>query len=324
MSYSRTMRSAPTSPRSPSPDPPAPGATAPAGLSDPDGQTILGRLLRAVAQGRPRPSSGASEEFPEQLPAGSLAAAAFGREDRALGGAGLRLRDRTAADVMIPHADIAALDIATPSEEVMRHIAERGFSLYPVYRETLDNIVGTVHIKDILKALAASRPLALDTLVREALIVSPALPALDLLAQMRQAGKHMAMVIDEYGGIDGLVTVNDITRLVIGEIGDERDPDSPPEMVENPDGSVTVDARVSLEDFARAYGGVFSSEDSGCDTLGGLVTALAGRVPACGERIAHPSGAVFEIVEADPRRVRKMTLRDLPRHAHASGQARTS
>ncbi len=237
--------------------------------------------------------------------------------ERTILGNVLRLRGLSVADVMVPRADIVALEIDTPQQDVLTLIAGKRFSRYPVYRGTLDDVAGTIHIREILAAIAEGKPFSLKDIMRDALIVSPALPVMDLLLQMQHSGKHVVMVVDEYGGIDGLATISDIVQSIIGEIGDDRYPDAPPAMLEKPDGVLIADARTPIEDFEKKYGNVFSDAEDACDTLGGLVVALAGRVPARGEVVAHTSGIVFEIAEADPRRVRKLKLRNLPQKPHA-------
>lgn len=282
------------------------------GVEEEDG--LFTRLLRAVSPGVKRKGEetlrevleGVIETLDEDAPT------TVAPHERAILGNVLRLRNLSVADVMIPRADIAAIEIETHQEDLLTFVAEKQFSRYPVYRETLDDIAGTVHIKDVLAAMAAGAPFSLRALVREPLIVSPALPIMDLLLQMRHSGKHIVLVVDEYGGIDGLATIEDIVQAIIGEVGDERDPDAPPDIIVKPDGSLIVDARLPIEDFERRYGNIFSNEEDACDTLGGLVFALAGHVPGRGEVVAHGSGAVFEVLEADPRRVRRLRIRNLP------------
>lgn len=226
----------------------------------------------------------------------------------------LELRDLKVSDVMIPRADIVALDISTPFPEALAFIAARPLSRYPVFRNTMDDIAGTIHIKDILTKIAASEPVILADLVRDVPIVSPALSVVDLLLLMRESRKHMALVVDEYGGIDGLVTIGDITESIIGEIDDEFDPETDADMVVKPDGSLIVDARVDIETFEEQVGPILSEDErENVDTVGGLASALAGHVPSRGEMLSHPSGAIFEVLDADPRRVKRLRIRNLPR-----------
>lgn len=226
----------------------------------------------------------------------------------------LGLRSLQVSDVMVPRGDIVAIDIATPFPDLLSFIAARSFSRYPVYRENLDEIVGTIHIKDILTAIAEGRAPSSTTLVRDVPIVSPALSVVELLNLMREARKPMALVVDEYGGIDGLVTAGDITGSIVGTIDDEFNPSTAPDIVSRPDGSLIVDARVGLDAFEARVGRIFQGEEcQSVDTLGGFVSALAGRVPARGENFTIASGVIFEVLEADPRRIRRLRVRNFPR-----------
>ena len=225
----------------------------------------------------------------------------------------LKLRDHTVVDVMIPRADIFAIDIGTSQEELLSLLSEKQHSRIPVFRDTLDDVIGTIHIKDILGSLANNKKVDLEELVRDVPIVSPAMQVLDLLLMMKQMRKHMALVVDEFGGIDGLVTINDVIEAIVGEIEDEYDQDDEPVIVENDDGSILVDARFDIEEFEEKYGRLLTEEErEDNDTLGGLVFEIAGRVPARGEILSHPSGMVFEIVDADPRRVNRLLIKNIP------------
>ncbi len=225
----------------------------------------------------------------------------------------LTLQSRTVDDVMIPRADIIAIDIQASQEQLMELLSEHQYSRIPVYSDTMDDISGTVHIKDILSSLAKNKKIKLKELLRNVPIVSPSLPVLDLLMKMQQDKKHMALVVDEYGGIDGLVTVGDVIESIVGEIEDEFDQDTPPQITQKPDGTIVADARLDIEDFEETYGKIFSEEEHDeIDTLGGLVFYIAGRIPARGEVITHSSGMVFEILEADQRRISTLKIRDIP------------
>ena len=226
----------------------------------------------------------------------------------------LKLRDLTITDVMIPRADLIAIDVNATQEDLMELLAEKQFSRIPVFEETLDNVIGTIHIKDILGHMATRKDFKIQDLMREVPIVSPAMPVLDLMMQMRKTRKHMAMVVDEYGGIDGLVTIGDVLEAIVGEIDDEFDTDAHAIMEQKADGSVFADGRVELEEFEETYGELFLSEDQrrDIDTLAGLVSSIAGRVPARGEVIKHDSGLVFEVLDADPRRINKVKIKNIP------------
>ena len=223
----------------------------------------------------------------------------------------------TVGDVMTPRADITAVELSTPFEAVVAAFAESEHSRLPVYRETLDDPVGVAHLKDVFKLLAAPnrrRPggdAELPRLKRDTLYVPASMRAADLLVRMQAARIHMAMVIDEFGGVDGLVTLEDVIEAVVGEIDDEHDEAVAHRIIPRTGGIFEVDGRVTLEDLEAALGRSLASPDAeeDIDTAAGLVTALAGRVPQRGEVIAHPLGLEFEIIDADPRRVKRLRIR---------------
>ncbi|QQP89388.1 HlyC/CorC family transporter [Skermanella sp. TT6] len=231
----------------------------------------------------------------------------------------LKLRDRTVVDTMVPRADIVAVDIDTTLPELIERMSQEAHSRMPVYRETLDDVVGVVHIKDVLSAVARKTPFQLKDITRDAVIVAPSMPVLDLLLQMRQSRQHMALVVDEFGGIDGLVTIEDLVEEIVGEIEDEHDDAEEPMLVTRPDGTMLADARVPIDDFLSLVGPVLDDgEREDFDTLGGLVFNLAGRVPSRGELLKHPSGLEFEVVDADPRRIKRLRVRNLPEPVDAT------
>ena len=252
--------------------------------------------------------------------------------EKALLGNILHLRDLTAYDVMVPRADIVGVETDAGLDELIELFCRCGHSRLPVHRGTLDDIIGMVHIKDALTAsrvdkpfqkdaLTASRvdkPFQMSRIVRRVLFVSPAMRITDLLLEMRLKRTHMALVVDEYGGIDGLVTIEDVVEQIVGEIEDEHDQDAQPELVVRADGVIEADARTPIEEFEHLLGPVLTEEErEEVDTLGGLVFFVAGRIPLRGELIAHPSGLEFEVVDADPRRIKWLRVRRL---AGAGGQ----
>ena len=234
--------------------------------------------------------------------------------ERVLIGNILKVHGRTAADVMVPRIDIVALDVETPFPEVVKCMVEQGHSRVPVYRETLDDVIGFIHVKDVLAPVADRQQTKLAPILRKVLFVAPSLPTLDLLVQMRQARTHIAMVVDEFGGIDGLVTIEDLIEEIVGEIEDEHDVADSPSLTERADGTLIVDARTPIEVLEERQGTRLrpTAEQEEVDTLGGLVSSLAGRVPKRGEIIAHPSGIEFEILDADPRRIKRLRVRRPP------------
>jgi CBS domain containing-hemolysin-like protein len=219
-------------------------------------------------------------------------------------------------DVMVPRADIVAVELATPLAELAAVFRDAQHSRLPIYRETLDDPVGMVHIKDVMAALAPapeSAPPAdnvLQRLRRDVLFVPPSMRVMDLLIKMQKTRIHMALVIDEYGGTDGLVTIEDLIEEIVGDIEDEHDVEEAALITPRADGGFDVNARVPIEDLERLLGPSLALEGHAEDieTLGGLVFALAGRVPQRGELITHPAGFSFEVLDADPRRVKKVRI----------------
>ena len=216
----------------------------------------------------------------------------------------LGLRDITAEDVMVPRADIVSVDSADGFDSVMRQISEASHSRVPAYEGGVDSIVGMLHIKDLLLHLLQEKQPALSGLLRPVLFVSPSIRLLELLQEMRLKRQHLALVVDEYGGIDGLITIEDLVEEIVGEIQDEHDDDEAPHVEIAHDGSATANARLEISVLEDMFGDLLDeSEREEVDTIGGLVFSLAGRVPVRGEVIRHPSGLEFEILDSDPRRI---------------------
>jgi len=225
----------------------------------------------------------------------------------------LKLRDTPVVDAMIPRADIVAIELNAPKEELFVLLSNIQFSRIPVYKDKLDDVMGTIHIKDVLSALAQDKKIVIKDLIRDVPIVAPSMNILDLMLEMRHTKKHMAMVIDEFGGIDGLVTIGDIIEEIVGHFEDEHDADIHPQITQNNDGSLTADARFDIDEFEEEFGDILSEEErEENDTLGGLVFFMAGRVPARGEVLTHSTGMVFEILDADPRRVNRLKISHIP------------
>ncbi|WP_454758197.1 hemolysin family protein [Caulobacter segnis] len=233
------------------------------------------------------------------------------------------------ADVMTPRADIVAVELSAPFEAVVAQFTEAEHTRMPIYRETLDDPVGVIHIKDVFRLLSddekrpASGDQVLHKLRRDALYVPASMKAADLLLRMRTSRIHMALVIDEFGGTDGLVSMEDLIEAVVGEIDDEHDDAAAVAIVARPGGIFEAEARAPLEELEAAVGRSLAPSDmeEDIDTVAGLVVALAGRVPQRGEVITHPDGYEFEVVEADPRRVRRVRMRGGP--APATSRAST-
>lgn len=226
----------------------------------------------------------------------------------------LKLRHLTAYDVMVPRADIVALPLEADFDRVLETITQRGHSRLPVYRGSLDDVAGVVHVKDVLAA-SRQNSFRLANILRPAEFIAPSMQVLDLLLEMRLKRSHLALVVDEFGGVDGLITVEDLLEEIVGEIEDEHDVIQGPQMAWRADGTLLADARTPVEEFETEVGPLLSEEEreEDIDTVGGLVTYLAGHVPTRGELIEHPnSGIVFEVLQADPRRIKRLRLRNLP------------
>lgn len=225
----------------------------------------------------------------------------------------LRLRDVRVDDVMVPRADIVALDREASLDETIESFRSCSHSRLPVYRETLDDPVGVVHLKDLALSHgfgARANDFALSNHLRSVLVVPPSMRIQPLLQRMQATRRHMALVVDEYGGVDGLVTIEDVIEQIVGEIEDEHDVADRPLWRKLSDGCFLADARAFVEDFEAAVGAkLLADDEEEVDTLGGLVFMLLGRVPERGEVIAHPEGHEFEIVDADPRRIKRLRVR---------------
>ena len=267
----------------------------------------------------------------------------FSPEERAMLRNILGLREVRVADVMIPRADIISIEQDITLGDLLKLFREAAHSRLPVYRQTLDDPIGFIHIRDVLSYLIAGAPpkssarrrkaaseldlgkidlsgkLATAKLMRRLLFVPPSMPALDLLVRMQATRVHLALVVDEYGGTDGLVSIEDLIEQVVGDIADEHDEDIDAITVEK-DGWV-ASARTPLEDVVKALSPDLVLEappdmEEDIDTLGGLLTALVGRVPARGELIQGPRDIEFEVLDADPRRIKRVRIRKASRRAH--------
>jgi len=277
--------------------------------------TLLKRLTNALRGGNAHSIRESLEEVIEESERQSPALSA---QERVMLANLLKFGELRIDDVMVPRADIVAVEEKTPLQQLIVDFRQAQHSRLPVYRETLDDPIGLVHIKDIF-ALLEPLPdggvrcpdVPISQIKRELLFVPPSMPARELLLKMQTTHIHMALVIDEYGGTDGLVSIEDLIEEIVGDIDDEHDVEEAPQLSAREDGGYDADARLDLEDFKAQTGIDLAPNDAEeeIDTLGGLVAYLVGRVPQRGEIIPHPSGLEFEIVEADPRRVKRVRLR---------------
>ena len=215
------------------------------------------------------------------------------------------LRGITASDVMVPRVDIVSVAMSDDFNEIVKQLIKTNHSRVPVRNESLDDIVGILHIKDVLANLFLKEKQNIKTLLKKPIFVSPSISLLDLLYEMRIKRRHLALVVDEYGGIDGLVTIEDLVEELVGEIEDEHDLSSECRLEKLEDGSIVVEARIIIDllvDFTQSIRKEDLNEE--IETLGGFIVSIAGRVPVKGEVIKYsPSGLKFEILEADPRKV---------------------
>ncbi|HEY2070973.1 MAG TPA: hemolysin family protein [Rhizomicrobium sp.] len=288
--------------------------------ADDDKQLSLLKRFASLLRGS-GPAHSIRESLEEAIEESERESPALAEQERTMLANLLRFGDLRVGDVMVQRTEIIAIEEKTPFPELMELLRDAQHSRLPLYRETLDDPIGLIHIKDVLAKLELGKDGALRwpdvsivSLKRPILFVPPSMPARDLLLKMQTTHTHLALVIDEYGGTDGLVSIEDLIEEIVGQIADEHDTDDAPKLFLRPDGSYDADARLDLADFLEQTGIDLAVEGAGedVDTLGGLAVALTGRVPQRGEIVQHPSGFEFEIVDADPRRVSRLRLRPPP------------
>src|SRR5437763_2501892 len=221
----------------------------------------------------------------------------------------LHFGEQTAGDICVTRGDIMAVASNISFDDLIRAFADAGHSRLPVYGESLDEVVGMVHIKDVFMAnVDASKDRSLAALMREPLFVPESMGVLELLARMRSQRIHLAIVVDEFGGTEGLVTIEDVVEEIVGDIEDEHDEAEQGMLTMLDDGLWEADARLELEELASSVDPRLSSDKDEVDTLGGLVFLLAGHIPKKGECVTHPSGWKLEAVDSDPRRIIRVRL----------------
>ena len=315
--------------------------------SQPD---IVSRLRTALLSALGvRQDGSARAEIEDAIAADEAAGATLTADERAMLRAILKLGDMRVEDVMMPRADIEAIDIESTLADVVALFRESGHSRMPVYRETLDDPLGMVHIRDLMawiadRALAASNDkgprkpsfdfAAVDLtgtledskLVRPVLFVPQSMPARVLLKRMQSSRTQMALVIDEFGGTDGLVSIEDLVEIIVGEIEDEHDLDEDPVVKKVAEGVYVADARAELDAAAEVIGPEFNvgEKSEEFDTIGGLVFAATGRIPPKGEVVQAIEGFDFEVLDADPRRIKSVRIRDRAKAAPPVRQKRAA
>ncbi|MCB1383694.1 MAG: HlyC/CorC family transporter [Notoacmeibacter sp.] len=328
-------------PSAPSPETAAGGESETAGSPQSDSERRRGLLMRLRGAWKPRGGANLRDDLTDALADDGGDRSAFSPEERAMLNNILALRELRVEDVMVPRADINAIDINVSLGELMAMLESTGHSRLPVYAETLDDPRGMIHIRDVLAHVTKiartpkrrsrkaaepgaperpagsfdlsrvdlSRALTELNIVRPVLFVPPSMLASDLMARMKAARIQMALVIDEYGGTDGLVSLEDIVEMVVGDIEDEHDDDEPM-ITEAGDGIFIVDARAELDDLAERIGGTFSVGEhiEDVDTVGGMIFNTLGRVPVRGEVVQAVPGYEFHVLDADPRRVKRVRI----------------
>ena len=278
-------------------------------------RALLSKMFPALS-----PPASRRDELESLLAVPSADMASFDPHEEALLRNILGLQDLNASDVMIPRADIVSVSMSESFSEIIAQMTAANHSRLPVRRETLDDTVGIIHIKDVFAHLHAGKAPDIGTLLRPALFVAPTIRLLDLLHEMRLRRRHLALVVDEFGGVDGLINIEDLVEEIVGEIEDEHDQTIQPQMTFNEDGTILAEARLEVKELETLTGRLLEDDDRDeIDTLGGLVCAVAGRVPGRGEVVRHPSGLQFEVVEGDPRRLALLKIRGVSRQQHSAG-----
>ena len=282
-----------------------------------DGPSLLKRIWQHL---RGDPSEAMRESLEEVIEESDRQNVVLSAPERTMLTNLLKLGELRVKDVMVPRADIVAVEEKTPLGNLILKFREAQHSRLPVYRQTLDDPIGFVHLKSVLGLLEpeANGRFHLDDspigrIKYDILFAPPSMPVIDLMLKMQTTHIHLALVIDEYGGTDGLVSIEDIIEEIVGDIADEHDEEAPHAHV-LAGGAFLADARIGLEDFTKETGIAFplSEEEADIETLGGLVVAILGRVPQRGEIVVHPAGYEFEVLEADARRVKRLRIRPLP------------
>ncbi len=320
----------PAEPQSPSNLP----ATLGTGKASDGGDTVFSRWLKSLFGWRSGSTRADLKEFLEGSVPSELG---FSPEEGTMLKNILGLRERRIDDVMVPRAHIIAVQQDIALGELVKVFEKAGHSRLVAFNDTLDDPVGMIHIRDLIAFMTARaavapasnarrkkpRPAGLDLgaidlsmplietkIIRPILFVPPSMPAIDLLAKMQATRIHLALVVDEYGGTDGIVSIEDLVELIVGDIEDEHDDEEAPGILRQSDGSFVADARASLEDVIEAVGKGFDVGEAlnNVDTLAGYLVSQVGRVPVRGELVPGPSGFEFEVLDADPRRVKKVRI----------------
>jgi len=269
---------------------------------------VIERFLKILLRKNPDSVRETITELIQESP--QEGSSSLNSEERTLLSNVLRLRDMSVDDVKIPRADIIAISVDIKFTELIKLISETPFTRLPVYHHTLDDLLGHIHVKDIALH-AKNSDFNIRNIIQQVLFVPPSMRLLDLLLQMRSTQIPMAYVVDEYGGVDGLVTSWDIIREILGDLQDDHTPEISSQITSLDDGTYIIDARLLVEDLEERVGKILTDEErqEDIETVGGLIMYLAGRVPDRKEVISHSSGIEFEVLEASPRSITRLRLR---------------
>lgn len=277
---------------------------------------FLRGLFKVFGLGRSEGSLKESlEEVIEEHDDGSVDENAMGHDERSMLMNVLKYDDQRVDEIMVPRADIIAISDKATMRDLIDLIADASHSRIPVYGNTMDDIIGMIHVKDVVKCVASDiamdKLMPLDKLMRPVLFVAPSMKLPDLLKRMKQSRTHLGVIVDEYGGTDGLVSIEDLIEQIVGNIEDEHDDDDIPAMNEVSTNEWHVDARLDFEEFESVFDTDLLPDDRDDDieTVGGLVVSLAGRVPKIGETVSHSAGFEFTVIDADMRRLTKISVK---------------
>ena len=270
---------------------------------------IRQRLVKAILRNPRSLEEDVADLIEEHDPEGEK----LGDEERELVNNILSLGEKTVHHVMVPRADIIAAQADMNLSQLKKMVIEFEHTRMPVYKDTLDQVIGFLHIKDIIPLFGSPKEFKMSKLIREILYVPPSMKIMDLLVRMQERRVHIAIVLDEYGGTEGLVTMEDIVEEIVGEIEDEHDDIGESDVIIIDDQTFQVKARMNIDEFEEKLNISLEEnhDDEDFGTVGGFLFYLLGRVPEKGEQVEHASGLLFEILEADPRRIKKVLVRKL-------------
>jgi len=268
-------------------------------------------LFKKITQLFRRENTSLEKEVAELIEEHDPEGTQYTEEERNILHNALSINERRIDDIMVPRANIIAIDNTASLAEIKQVIIEKEHTRIPIYKKSIDTIVGFIHIKDLISHLDTKTPFEINNIKRDILCVPPSMKIINLLRKMKAQRVHIAIVLDEYGTTDGLVTLEDIMEEIVGEIEDEHDNSKRLDFTTIDTNTFEVSARLEVDDLEQKLGTTLRSnkEEEDYDTIGGLIFYLAGKVPKQGETIKHPSGLEFEITDADPRRIKRVLIK---------------